>query len=141
MLSPYSVEEFCGPSSVPEPPCDACESPIAVDSPLTPPTPSKAARRQQRMKRTIMKSLCPNGEMLPPPGLDCDDSISVDAPLTVIDLQRRVQRLELLLFRAPVPMLEKFDRYITSVLHSESDRSDLGVLEEVTEEHVVPEAL
>ena len=38
----------------------------------------------------------------------------------VVDLCRRIQRIELLLFRTPTPLFEKFDAHISNILHEDS---------------------
>lgn len=55
----------------------------------------------------------------PPPGLEeQDEKCNVDSE-QFVGLARRVQRLELLLFRLPTPNFERMDRELMKLLHQE----------------------
>ena len=77
------------------------------------------------MKRSIMKSIVLDGcveSLAAPPGLSPDPCYK--DTIDIIDVARRGQRLELLLFRFPEPDFCKLDTHLSKLLHEAQIEGD-----------------
>jgi hypothetical protein len=118
-------------------PCGACDQSSNVLNIAGLSKPSRAARRQHRARRSILRSL---GNIGVPPGLDVSngpqaeklEDLAESGTLHVVELARRLQRIELLLFAAPEDSFRKLDDFITGILSEEwddgSDEEQVGIL-------------
>jgi len=132
-----------------QPPCEAYNNTDAYGPPMTPPKQSKGARRQQRLKRTMLKSMGlyddPAARLAPPPGLSNAQEFGSEdecqqlctSSTDTVELARRVQRLETLLFRLRDPDFVKLDAQLTKLLEESYVDSD-SALDDTSSEKMFP---
>jgi hypothetical protein len=103
---------------------------------------SKAARRQQRAKRSALRALGVSS----PPGLSSThrstpsikvlpENPSAEYRSEFVELSRRVQRIELLLFNASTDAFTKLDEHIADILSGDCERGgdeDSAIIHSVT---------
>ena len=59
---------------------------------------------------------CRSGLMKAPPGLEDELGLDIAANVDTVDLAKRVERLELLLFLTPEPDIQKINKFVSQVL-------------------------
>lgn len=101
---PPCPQEPCAASTTDVPPCHDGSLSCSFG------TLSKAARRQNRAKRSVIKSMGLDDTLLQPPGLDLPSTLSL------VDLARRIERIEVLPFKIPIEGFDKLDSCINMLM-------------------------
>ena len=115
MLRPGSP---CDALNNPLRPCEASDSVSVTGVSISASPTSKGARRKQRAKRSILQSL---GFGCPPGLVNYENSDKDETKTELVELARRVTRMELLLFSTPDDAFAALDKHIATILCRESE--------------------